>query len=65
MSHAEHLIENTLYALAHDQDVDEVLDWDYNRAMLESTGIKKNDLVVMAIHVVYSLYDGKYPDFPT
>lgn len=61
MSDAEHLIENVIFAYKYNKDVDEVLDYPYNRMMLEETGINKDDLKAMAIHVVYSLYDGEFP----
>lgn len=61
MSDAEHLIENVIYAMKQDRDVYEELDTWYNKEMLKSTGIKKEDVVGMAMHVVHSLYNGKYP----
>lgn len=64
MSNAEHLIENALYALAKNEDINEVMDAKHNRMMLEETGIRKEDIIGMASHVMYSLYEGVAPDFP-
>lgn len=65
MSNAEHLIENVIYAMADKRDPFDELKWKGNQMMLEETGIRENDLVAMAVHVVYSLYDGVFPDFPS
>ena len=65
MSNAEHLIENAIFAMAAGRSpMDEMKSY-YNKAMLEETGIRADDVVGMAVHVVYSLYDGVFPDFPT
>ena len=64
MSDAEHLIENALYAMSHGQDVSEVMNRWPNAVMLEHSGFDKWDIIAMANHIVYSLYDGKFPNFP-
>lgn len=64
MSNAEHLIENVILAMAEKRDPYKELEWRGNQMMLDETGIRKDDLVAMAVHVVYSLYDGVFPDFP-
>ena len=61
MSSAEHLIENAIFADFRDENLDEVLDEPHNKMMLEETGIRKDDLIRMAYHVIYSLYDGVNP----
>lgn len=61
MSNAEHLIENAIFAMKEGHDLDEVLDHWPNDEMLRQTGIRKADIVRMAEHVVYSLYDGCFP----
>jgi len=62
MSNAEHLIENAIYALQRGEDVLSELDHFPNDVMLKETGIDKYDTMMMANHVVYSLYDGLFPD---
>lgn len=61
MSDAEHLLENAIFALKEHRSVDEELSHWPNTAMLKNTGIRKDDIIRMASHVVYSLYDGKFP----
>lgn len=61
MTNAEHLIENAIYAEYQDKDLDKVLDEPHNKIMLEETGIQKDDIIRMAYHVIYSLYDGINP----
>lgn len=62
MSNAEHLIENAIYAMKDGQDVLQVLDYPLNRIMLEQCGMKKTDVYAMAQHVVFSLYNGNFPE---
>ena len=64
MSSAEHLIENAIYAMAAGRNPHDEMKSEYNLAMLKETGIREEDVVGMAGHVVYSLYDGVFPDFP-
>lgn len=61
MSNAEHLIENAIIALRDNRDIESELNKDYNQKMMALTGIRQSDLVRMAEHVVYSLYDGIFP----
>lgn len=61
MSDAEHLLENAIFAMKENRSVDEELSHWPNTEMLKNTGIRKEDLIRMASHVVYSLYDGKFP----
>ena len=60
MSDAEHLIENVIMSLVGD-GAEEELNHSYNIKMLEATNIDKEDLIRMACHVVYSLYEGLNP----
>ncbi len=61
MSQAEHLIENAIYALKEGRPED-FLDWGVNKEMADNVGISLNDVLGMAVQVVYSLYDGKFPE---
>lgn len=62
MTAAEHLIENAIFARKRKQPYEDILTEWYNEKMLELTGIKREDVIAMADHVIYSLYDGKYPE---
>ena len=64
MTNAEHLIENMIFAMKNKtyEDPLMVMDEYHNKRMLEETGIDKNDIYRMAQHVVYSLYNGKFPE---
>ena len=62
MSNAEHLIENAIFAIKRGRDLEEELDKGINKMMLDATGMSKEDVIGMANHVVYSLYDGRLPD---
>ena len=63
MGQAEHLIENAIIALKNKRE-DDFFGWDVNKMMAENVGINLMEVYGMAVHVVYSLYDGKFPDFP-
>lgn len=62
MNSAEQLIENAIYAMKDGVSVEKELDSLHNMLLLNKTGISKNNIIAMARHVVYSLYDGKFPD---
>lgn len=55
MTCAEHLIENAIIALAKNKSFD-------NDINAESTCCTTEEAYEMAQHVVYSLYDGKFPE---
>ena len=55
MTCAEHLIENAIIALAKNKSFD-------NDINAESTSCTTEEAYEMAQHVVYSLYDGKFPE---
>lgn len=65
MSNAEHLIENAIKADADKLILDRELDRYHNREMIkainENGGLTKEDIIRMACHVVYSLYEGLNP----
>ena len=60
MSDAEHLIENVIRAMNEDR-VDEELNTWYNQKQMQNTGIRADDLIRMANHIVYGLYEGLDP----
>lgn len=61
MSNAEHLIENAIFAIKENRDVGDELDRPYNKKMLKDVGISKENIIRMANHIVYSLYEGRLP----
>lgn len=64
MSNAEHLIENVIYGMWKGMNIDAILDQPFVQDELKLTGIMPGYIYAMAQHVVYGLYDGKFPDFP-
>ena len=52
------LIENMIFSMKDGTDFSSKA----NKAMLKNVGISETDLYLMAQHVVYSLYDGKFPE---
>ena len=62
MSDIEHLIENYIHAMAQGKKPEEIKD--VYKGQLEDTGMSPENTWAIAQHVVYSLYDGVYPDFP-
>lgn len=63
MSNAEHLIENAIFDLKQGKTTEDFAKAWPNEVMLEETGFSPEDIWRMACHVVYSLYDGKFPLF--
>lgn len=61
MSNAEHLLENVIFAMKDGIDPQRELMSYPNTVMLQQTGFSAEDIIRMACHVVYSLYDGKFP----
>lgn len=55
MLNAEHLIENAIFALKAGKVLTEDINAQY-------TGCTVEEANVMAQHIVYSLYDGKFPE---
>lgn len=64
MSNAEHLVENVIFGMKRGKEIDDILKEPINIAMLndEHTSISADEVVRIACHVVYSLYDGKFPE---
>ena len=64
MSNAEHLVENVIFGMKSGKEIDDILKEPTNIAMLNDkhTNISADEVVRIACHVVYSLYDGKFPE---
>lgn len=61
VSSAEHLIENLILGMSKGEDPDDILNEPCNVLNLGDTSMSPDDAVRIACHVVYSLYDGKFP----
>lgn len=61
MSSAEHLIENLILGMKRGRDIDDILAEPCNVYNLSDTSLTAEDAVRIACHVVYTLYDGKFP----
>lgn len=55
MSNAEHLIENAILALKRHEPFDEDINAEYTKCTVE-------EAYEMAVHIVYTLYEGKFPE---
>ena len=64
MSNAEHLIENVIFGMKNGKHAEEVLKEQSNIDMLNDkhTSISAEEVIRIACHVVYSLYDGQFPE---
>lgn len=62
MSNIEHLIENYIHGMALGRSQQELAKMYKNE--LRDTGMLPAIMWEIAQHVVYSLYDGFFPDFP-
>lgn len=63
MTNAEHLIENLILGMKDGKRPIDILEEKSNLDMLcdEDTGINFDEAIAIACHVVYGLYDGKFP----
>ena len=62
MTSAEHLIENLIYGMKRGTSCSDILAEPCNVANLKDSKMSGEEAVRIACHVVWSLYDGKYPD---
>ena len=63
MTCAEHLVENVIFAMKNGRDPYEEIAEEYNRMQLAYCSISADDIISIACHVVYCLYDGQFPKF--
>lgn len=62
MTSAEHLIENLIYGMKRGATCYDILAEPCNVANLEDAHMTGEEAIRIVDHVVWSLYDGKYPD---
>lgn len=62
MTNVQHLIENAIYAVKDGRTVEEEMEDRCNQMMLQETGITSEEIVEIVDHVVFGLYDGKFPN---
>lgn len=64
MTNAEHLIENVIFGMKEGKPALEIIQEEQNQHMLndENTGITAEEVVAIACHIVWGLYDGQFPD---
>ena len=61
MSNVEHLIENVIMGMKRGENPWEIVEYRHNADMLKEVWITKEELIEIAVEVVFGLYDGKYP----
>lgn len=64
MSNAEHLVENLIMGMKDGRHANDIIKDQTNQDMLNDihTGITGDEAVGIACHVVWSLYDGRFPE---
>ena len=62
MSSAEHLIENLIFGMKRGETCEEILNYPVNKVNLSDCSMTEDEAVRIAVHVVYGLYDGRFPD---
>ena len=62
MSSAEHLIENLIYGMKKGRYCDDILQEPCNVDNLGDCNMTAEEAVSIACHVVWGLYDGKFPE---
>lgn len=63
MSILEHLIENYIHEMGKGKRPKEIAEVPYIKEQLAISNMSADDMWEIAQHVVYSLYDGLFPDF--
>lgn len=62
MSSAEHLIENLIFGMKCGKQPEDILKEPCNQDNLTDCQMSADEAVMIACHVVFSLYDGKFPE---
>lgn len=56
------LLDDTIQAMKQHDNVEEVLDSALNQTKLDNCCFSKSDILALAEHIVFGLYDGKFPE---
>lgn len=62
MKNIEHLIENVILGMKEGKDVYDCLNEPHNQSLTHRAGVDADDIAAIAQHVVYTLYNGKFPE---
>lgn len=58
----EDLLDDTIRAMKQQSNVEEVLDSALNQTKLDNCRFSKSDIMALAEHIVFGLYDGQFPE---
>ena len=58
----EELLDDAIRAMKQRDNIDEVLDSTLNQTKLDNCCFSKSDILALAEHIVFGLYDGKFPE---
>lgn len=58
----EELLDDTIRAMKQQDNVEEVLDSALNQTKLNNCCFSKSDILALAEHIIFGLYDGKFPE---
>lgn len=58
----EELLDDTIRAMKRKDNIHDVLDSALNQTKLENCCFSKSDILALAEHIVFGLYDGKFPE---
>lgn len=58
----EELLDDTIRAMKQCDNVNDVLNSALNQTKLDNCCLSKSDILALAEHIVFGLYDGKFPE---
>ena len=58
----EELLDDAIRAMKQQDNIEEVLDSALNQTKLDNCHFSKSDILALAEHIVFGLYDGKFPE---
>lgn len=62
MSSAEHVIESLIIGMREGRNCEDILNEPVHKANLGDCFMSEEEAIRIACHVVYGLYDGRFPD---